>query len=136
GGISSIRSSGFYLVNRCHRPLRTLLLLSRRSLAEDRWTPSLLQFHSQPLADGEFFVVAILLGILCLFELRVFFLVDWFFTDHVNDQCRVLILQKFGRLVDIEIDAIYCHEPGELGIASGINQSKRRRRLDLGTCVF
>src|SRR5271167_3173462 len=44
--------------------------LPGRSLAEDWWTPRLLQLHPQPFADSELFVVAILLGVLGLFKFR------------------------------------------------------------------
>src|ERR1700686_5222351 len=67
--------------------------LSSCSLAEDRRPPSLLQLHSQPFADREFLVVAILLGIFGLFELRILLLVHGIFTNHVNDQSRAGILQ-------------------------------------------
>ena len=62
--------------------------LTRRALPKDWRTPGPLQFRSEPFADSQFFVMAVLLAIFRLFKLGVFLLVDRLFTDQVDDQCQ------------------------------------------------
>src|ERR1700720_3077485 len=116
--------------------LATQDALPSRSLAEDRRPPSLLQLHSQPFPDREFLVVAIFLGISGLFELRILLLVHWIFTNHVNDQSRVLILQKLRSLIRIEFHSVHGHESGKIDVFPGVRERKRLRRLGLVASVL